>query len=443
MSWQPPPVPDEPADDPGRTQPGDDAGRTPPSDDTGRMQPSEALRRAAQRMAREWRGTVRLRGRVCAVRRQETRRGDVFVHLELGDLEVEVSRRGRAVNRRLAVTVPPLVVGRTTAEALTAEAIVDVDGAATLSDFDGRLTVQALQVVRAGTAASAAELAAARAAITAERLAEPAPPLPALVRRLLVCAPSVGEATNPEDFRIGLGRRLAPAVTMAHVPANSPDVPALVEAAVRRFDGTPDLVVLARGGTIEAGSVWDGLELLRCVHHIQRAGVPVMAAVGHAAYTPLVYDVAAHAAEHPTVAARTIRDHNLATEARVEAAAAVGALLAERVATTRQHVVELGDRTRGELDRMLGERSERLAAATGGTAVGLARQLETAQRRWLAASRTLGGFERGIALVSDEAGGPARLEVGERIVVRSAARTVVARIEETIDESGTDEEGAP
>lgn len=423
MTWQAPPVPDAPAAD------------------TGRMQPSEALRRAADRMAREWRGTVRLRGRVCALRRQQTRRGDHFVHLDLGDLEVEISRSGRAVNRRLAVTVPPIVVARSTAEALSVEAIVDVDGAASLSDFDGRLTIRAQQIVRAGTAASAAELAAARAAIVAENLAEPAPPLPALIRRLLVCAPSTGEATNPEDFRIGLGDRLAPAVTMEHVPGDSPDVPALVEAAVRRFEGTPDLLVLARGGTIEAGSVWDGIDLLRCVHRIQRGGVPVMAAVGHAAYTPLVYEIAAHAAEHPTVAARTIRDHNLATATRVEAAARVGELLAERVAVTSERVSNLGELTRLELDRMLRARSERLSGATGSAHAGLARQLETAHHRWLATSRTLGGFERGIALVSSEAGGPARMQVGERIVVRTSARTVVARIEETIDESDPDQGG--
>jgi hypothetical protein len=413
---------------------GDAAAPVEPGE-SGRMQPSEALRRAAGRVAAEWRGTVRLRGRVCSVRSRTTGLGDVYVHLELGDLEVEVSRRGRAVNRRLAVTVAPGVVARTTSEAMAGEAIVDIDGGATLSDFDGRLTVRADQVVRAGTAASVSELAAARAAIGTEKLGESVPGMPGLVRRLLVCAPIMGEATNPEDFRIGLGRQLAPSMTLAHIPADSPDVPALVEDAVRRFPGWPDLVVLARGGTIEAGSVWDSLELLRCVDSIQRTGVPVMAAVGHAAYTPLVYEVAALAAEHPTVAARIIRDHNLETERRLDAAANVAEFLIEQVAITEQRVRRAAELALSDIDRLRTDRSRRLHASRRSLHAGLGHQVDVSRRRWLAAKRTLGGFERGIALVTGGDGAPARLQVGERIVVRSAARTVAARVEEILEDT--------
>jgi exonuclease VII large subunit len=403
--------------------------------------PTRFLREVARRLLTAFQGTVVVTGRVVAVRVSGG-----WTTLTLADEDA----RGRRPTR-LQVSVSPRVAARTVPQALVEQTVVQVEGTVDLWIERAEVQLRAVSIVRTGHSQTQASYEAAEAAIAAERLGEVRPALPLFLRRVLLLAP---HGTTLGDLTRDLGGWQPPEIRHRPIPGDSPDLHRLIGDAVRA-DRDVDLVVLARGGTIEAISGWDDLELLRILDRMQRAGIPVLAAIGHADHTPLVYRVCGYTVRHTAEAGRWLADHNRTAALRIAAAetelpAALGRLLDR----TAGRIDTAGQQVRAELRRHLSTRDRALDAARQEvrTAVRLRlgqaetrhrtaaadlraamhRCLADAERRVELAAATLDGFRRGVALVTAIDGTPARFEVGERLRIEVADATATATIDTVV-----------
>jgi exonuclease VII large subunit len=398
------------------------------------------------RLRRAFPEPVVVAGRVVDVRGHP--RG--WVTVTLADAEPTAS-----LPPRLEVSLAPNVVRRTVPEALALQTLVQVEGTVDLWVAAARVQVLAREVVRTGHAQTQATHDAAAAAIATERLGAQVPGLPAFLRRVLLLAP---HGTTLGDLTRDLGGWQPPEIVHRPIPGDSPDLHRLVAAAVRAHRDV-DLVVLARGGTIEAISGWDELELLRLLDRIQRAGIPILLAVGHAQHTPLVYRVCGYTVRHTAEAGRWLAAHNRTTALRIEdAATELPAALGRLLDRTDERIALAADRARAGLVGHLGVRqrtldgrgtaltaalrarerqaAQRHGAVATGLAAAMRRCLTDAQRRVELAAATLGGFHSGIALVADVDGGTARFEVGARLRIEVADATAVATVDEVVHHDG-------
>ena len=408
--------------------------------------PSTLLAAARSRLRGAFREPVAVAGRV--VERRENARG--WVTLTIADAEPTAT-----LPTRLEVSLPPSVVRRTLPEALALQSLVQVDGNVDLWVARALVQVQAIEVVRTGHTQTQATYDAALTAIGAERLGDHRPRLPLFLRRVLLLAP---RGTTLGDLTRDLGGWQPPHIVHHPIPGDSPDLHRLVAAAVRA-NRDVDVVVLARGGTIEAISGWDDLELLRLLDRIQRADIPVLLAVGHAQHTPLVYRVCGYTVRHTAEAGRWLAEHNRTVALRIERAAtdlptALGRLLDR----TDERIARADDRARMGLVGHLAARSRALDRCdTARTAALRTRRrqaeqrhhtlaaaltsevrrcLTDAERRVELVAATLGGFHSGIALVADVDGGAPRLEVGARLRIEVADATALATIDEVVHHDG-------
>jgi exonuclease VII large subunit len=404
--------------------------------------PTSLLREARRRLIAAFAGPVLVTGRVVEVRANP--KG--WVTLTLADAEAT----GRFPTR-LEVAVDPRIVQRTVPEALVEQTLVQVEGTVELWVAAARVQVTAREVVRTGHSQTQATYDAALAAITAERLGEQVPRLPSFLRRVLLLAP---RGTTLGDLTRDLGGWQPPHIVHRAIPGDSPDLHRLVGAAVRASRDV-DVVVLARGGTIEAISGWDDLQLLRLLDHIQRAGIPVLLAVGHAQHTPLVYRVCGYTVRHTAEAGRWLAEHNRTTAQRIQTAdAELPTTLGWLLDRTDERLLAAAGRARSGLAGHLGARDRALDACGAALAAALRtrqqqawqrhrtlsatlttairRCLFDAERRVDLAAATLGGFHSGIALVADVDGGAARFEVGARLRVEVADVTALATIDEVV-----------
>jgi exonuclease VII large subunit len=407
--------------------------------------PSTLLAAARGRLRRAFPEPVVVAGRVVDVR--AGRRG--WLTVTIADAEPSGS-----LPPRLEVTLAPSVVRSTVPEALALQTLVQVEGSVELWVAAARVQVVAREVVRTGHSQTQATYDAAVAAIAAERLGAQVPRLPPFLRRVLLLAP---HGTTLGDLTRDLGGWQPPHIVHRPIPGDSPDLHQLVGAAVRAHRDV-DLVVLARGGTIEAISGWDDLQLLRLLDRIQCAGIPVLLAIGHAQHTPLVYRVCGYTVRHTAEAGRWLAEHNRTTALRIAAAAELPAALGRLLDRTDERITAAAERARRGLaghlvarERALAGSDTALAAAlrtrlrqaeqrhradAGALTMALSRCLSDAERRVELAAATLGGFHSGIALVADVDGGPARFEVGARLRIEVADATALATIDEVVRHGG-------
>lgn len=382
--------------------------------------PTEFLEVAKQRLTAAFAAPVSIVGVVI-----ETRDSKGFVTVTLGDIEPQ----GRFPTR-LAVSLDPRTAKRVLPEALESQAQVQVDGIVDVWVNRAQIQLRGQSLVRVGSAGTQAAYDAAVRAIAEERLGEIVPPLPLFLRRLLLLAP-VG--TTLGDLTRDLGGWQPPRIVHRPLPGDSPDLGRLIAGAVRDAhddgDGPFDMVAVMRGGAIEPISGWDDVELLRTVDALQREGLPVLVAVGHADHTPLVYRVAGYGVRHTAEAGRWLADHNLGAATRISALAGLPGLLqvrlgqeAERVGRTR---VALDAAVRAHLVR----RGETLGRVAQGAAVALRGRLVESRRRLEGAAASLDAFTRGVALVTGPDGGPPVLEPGATLIVETADATVTTTID--------------
>ena len=382
--------------------------------------PTEFLEVAKQRLVAAFDGPVSIVGVVI-----EHRDSKGFLTVTLGDLEPQ----GRFPTR-LAVSFDPRTARRVLPEALEPQAQVQVEGTVDVWINRGQIQLRGSALARVGSAGTQAAYDAAVRAIDEERLGEVVPPLPLFLRRLLLLAP-VG--TTLGDLTRDLGGWQPPTIVHRSLPGDSPDLGRLVARAVETAqedgEGPFDLVAIMRGGAIEPISGWDDVDLLRTVDELQRAGMPVLVAVGHADHTPLVYRVAAYGVRHTAEAGRWLADHNLDAATRIRALAGLPGLLRVRVGQEAERVGRTALALDAGLRAHLARRADAIArAAQGMTAVVRAR-IGEARRRLDAAAGTLEAFTRGVALVTGPDGGPPVLEPGAKLVVETADATVTATID--------------
>jgi len=409
-----------------------DAPNPPP-----RHTPTSLLQEVGHALGAAFDAPVVLEGRVVGVRVSKG-----WTTLTLGDAEPS----GRFPTR-LQVSLDPRVGARTRPEALAEQTLVQVTGRVELWVNRAEVQLKAVEVVRVGHSQTQQGFELARAAIATERLGERRPALPLFLRRVLLLAP-VG--TTLGDLTRDLGGWQPPQIVHVPIPGDSPDLHHLIATACAEHPDV-DVVVVARGGAIEAISGWDDLHLLRCLDRLQGAGVPVLLAVGHADHTPLVYRVASHTVRHTAEAGRWLADHNRSAAGRIRELEVVPAMLARRLQDQRDRVEVAEHHLAGALlsalrrrrtdlratsgrltDAMavrLQQRQARCGAATATLPVALARRVAEHARRLELAAATLDGFRTGIALVTAADGAPARFEVGESLRIEVARATVTARIE--------------
>jgi exonuclease VII large subunit len=414
--------------------------------------PSTLLGAVQGRLRAAFPEPVVVAGRVVDVRGQ---RG--WVTLTIGDAEPTGTPPPR-----LEVSLAPAVVRRTVPEALALQTLVQVEGTVELWAAAARVQVTAREVVRIGHSQTQATYDAARAAITAERLGQQVPALPLFLRRVLLLAP---DGTTLGDLTRDLGGWQPPRIVHRPIPGDSPDLHRLVAAAVRA-NRDVDVVVLARGGTIEAISGWDDVELLRLLDRIQRAGIPVLLAVGHAQHTPLSYRVCGYTVRHTAEAGRWLAEHNRTTALRIaHAATELPAALGRLLDRTDERIGQAAERAQTGLAGHLAAREraldgcgtalaaafrtrqrqaeQRQATVTAALTTTMHRCLTDAERRVDLAAATLGGFRSGIALVADVDGGVARFEVGARLRIEVADATAVATIDEVVHHDRSPGAGGP
>jgi exonuclease VII large subunit len=407
------------------------------SDAPQRHTPTSLLQEVGRRLTAAFDGPVVLEGRVVGVRVSKG-----WTTITLGDAEPS----GRFPTR-LQVSLDPRVAARTLPEALAEQTLVQVTGRLDLWVNRAEVQLKAVEVVRVGHSQTQAGFDLASAAIDAERLGEARPSLPLFLRRVLLLAPT---GTTLGDLTRDLGGWHPPDIVHVPIPGDSPDLHHLVDAACGDHPDV-DLVVVARGGAIEAISGWDDVQLLRCFDRLQRRGVPILVAVGHADHTPLVYRVAAYTVRHTAEAGRWLADHNLAAARRIRDLDVLPALLAQQLRARRERVevaeAQLGTAVRAAVDRRRadvlassGRMTEAMAArlrqvsarhttAAQGVTATMARRLADRSHRLQLAAATLDGFRSGIALVTAADGSPARLVVGETLRIEVAQATVTARID--------------
>jgi exonuclease VII large subunit len=404
--------------------------------------PTSLLREARRRLVAAFGGPVVVTGRVVEVRRN----AKGWVTLTLADADT-TSR----FPTRLEVAIDPRIVLRTVPEALVEQTLVQVEGSVELWVAAARVQVTAREVVRTGHSQTQATYEAAAAAIATEHLGQQVPPLPPFLRRVLLLAP---HGTTLGDLTRDLGGWQPPHIVHRRIPGDSPDLDRLVGAAVRA-NRDVDVVVLARGGTIEAISGWDDLQLLRLIDRIQRAGIPILLAVGHAEHTPLVYRVCGYTVRHTAEAGRWLAEHNRNTALRITTAATdLPSALSRLLDRTDERIIAAGGQAHRAVTNHLDARSRALDTCAAALSVAVrtrqelaarrsgsvARSLTSAMRRCLhdaerrvdLAAATLGGFHSGIALVADVDGGPASFEVGSRLRIEVADATATATIDEVV-----------
>jgi exonuclease VII large subunit len=316
-------------------------------------------------------------------------------------------------------------------EALEPQAQVQVEGTVDVWVNRGQIQLRGSSLARVGSAGTQAAYDAAVRAIGEERLGEVVPPLPLFLRRLLLLAP-VG--TTLGDLTRDLGGWQPPTIVHRPLPGDSPDLGRLVARAVTTAtedgEGPFDLVAVMRGGAIEPISGWDDIDLLRTVDALQRDGLPVLVAVGHADHTPLVYRVAGYGVRHTAEAGRWLADHNLDAATRIRTLDGLPGLLRVRVGQETERVGRTAVSLDAALRAHLARRGEEIARATRTLAVAVRGRLAEVRRRLDAADGTLAAFTRGVALVTGPDGGPPLLERGARLVIETADATVTATIDD-------------
>ena len=382
--------------------------------------PTEFLEVAKQRLAAAFTAPVSIVGVVI-----ETRDSKGFVTVTLGDLEPQAR-----FPTRLAVSLDPRTAKRVLPEALEPQAQVQVDGTVDVWVNRAQIQLRGQSLVRVGSAGTQAAYDAAVRTIGEELLGAVVPPLPLFLRRLLLLAP-IG--TTLGDLTRDLGGWQPPQIVHRPLPGDSPDLGRLIASAVRAADedgeGPFDMVAVMRGGAIEPISGWDDVDLLRTVDALQREGIPVLVAVGHADHTPLVYRVAGYGVRHTAEAGRWLADHNLRAATRIGALGALPGLLRSRLGQEAERV----GRTRLALDAALRahlvRRGEALGRAAAGLTVTLRGRLGESRRRLEAAAASLEAFTRGVALVTGPDGGPAVLEPGATLIVETADATIITTID--------------
>jgi exonuclease VII large subunit len=382
--------------------------------------PTEFIEVAKQRLVAAFDAPVSIVGVVI-----ESRDSKGFLTVTLGDVEPQ----GRFPTR-LAISFDPRTARRILPEALEPQAQVQVDGTVDVWVNRAQIQLRGADLVRVGSAGTQAAYDAALRTIGEEQLGHVVPPLPLFVRRVLLLAP-VG--TTLGDLTRDLGGWQPPTIVHRSLPGDSPDLGRLVEAAVAaaREDGEApfDLVAIMRGGAIEPISGWDDVGLLRTIDALQRAGQPVLVAVGHADHTPLVYRVAGYGVRHTAEAGRWLADHNLGAATRIRALALVPAVLAVRLEREADRIERTAQSVGRVLIAHLGRRREALARSEDGIRRAVVTRLRELRRRLTVATGSLEAFTRGMALVTAPDGGPAVLEPGATLVIETADATVTATID--------------
>jgi len=382
--------------------------------------PTEFVEVAKQRLVAAFDGQVSIVGVVV-----ESRDSKGFLTVTLGDVEPQ----GRFPTR-LAVSFDPRTARRILPEALEPQAQVQVDGTVDVWVNRAQIQLRGNSLVRVGSAGTQAAYDAAVRAIGEEQLGQVVPPLPLFVRRVLLLAP-VG--TTLGDLTRDLGGWQPPTIVHRSLPGDSPDLGRLVAAAVAaaREDGEApfDLVAIMRGGAIEPISGWDDVALLRTIDGLQRAGQPVLVAVGHADHTPLIYRVAGYGVRHTAEAGRWLADHNLGAATRIRALVAAPAVLAVRLEREADRLERTAQSVGRVLIAHLGRRRETVARAEEGIRLAVVARLRELRRRLTVAAGSLEAFTRGMALVTAPDGGPAVLEPGATLVIETADATVTATID--------------
>jgi len=382
--------------------------------------PTEFLEVAKLRLASAFGGPVSIVGVVV-----ESRDSKGFLTVTLGDVEPQ----GRYPTR-LAVSIDPRTARQVLPEALEAQAQVQVDGMVDVWVNRAQIQVRAGSLVRVGSAGTQAAYDAAVRTIAEERLGAVVPPLPLFVRRLLLLAP-VG--TTFGDLTRDLGGWQPPVIVHRSLPGDSPDLGRLVAGAVRAAvddgEGPFDLVAVMRGGAIEPISGWDDVGLLRTVDALQRDGLPVLVAVGHADHTPLVYRVAGYGVRHTAEAGRWLADHNLGAATRIRALDALPGLLRVRIGQEGERVDRTGVALHSAVRAHVTRRGESLVRSAQDLRVVLRGRLVEAGRRLEAAAGSLQGFTRGVALVTGPDGEPPVFTPGASLMIETADVTVTATID--------------
>lgn len=384
------------------------------------LSPTEFLEVAKQRLIAAFDGPVSIVGVVI-----EHRDSKGFLTVTLGDLEPQ----GRYPTR-LSVSFDPRTARSVLPEALEPQTQVEVEGTVDVWVNRGQIQLRGRALARVGSAGTQAAYDAAVRAIGEERLGEVVPPLPLFLRRLLLLAP-VG--TTLGDLTRDLGGWQPPTIVHRSLPGDSPDLGRLIARAVATAEedgeGPFDLVAVMRGGAIEPISGWDDVDLLRTVDGLQRAGTPVLVAVGHADHTPLIYRVAAYRVRHTAEAGRWLADHNLDAARRIRALDVLPGQLRVRVGQEAERVGRTAVALDAGLRAHLARRGDALARATQSLVATVRGRLAEARRRLDVAAGTLDAFTRGVALVTGPDGGPPVLEPGAALIVETADATVTATID--------------
>jgi exodeoxyribonuclease VII large subunit len=206
-----------------------------------------------------------------------------------------------------------------------------------------------------------------RRRVTVERLereglvGRPRRPLPRFPRKVgVVC----GDPSDAFHDVVGslTDRFPAAGVVFCPSPVQGLDAPAALIRAILALNAHPgvDVIVVARGGGSVADlAAFDDEELCRIA---ARSPVPVVAAVGHTANRPVIYQVAEATASVPREVATVVVPARDELEARLERAAAERARHGRVVRESQERVAAAGRRV-GAQSTCLDARAHSLAAS--------------------------------------------------------------------------------
>ncbi len=218
----------------------------------------------------------------------------------------------------LAISIPPTLADLHRGS-VAAQSLVTVTGDVQGSRLDGSPQVFARSVIVHGAASTLTDLASWQAAIRKRGFDRMDVPVSPLLRRVWI-------AVTSDMIFVDVTRQLAgapcPQIRRVDIPGDGVSVVERIRLLMREArDQRPDLVVIARGGSVEVPSIWDHPDVTNPIIRAQQEGIVVAAAIGHSDVVPLTEVVAMWSDGQPMGVGRIIRDHQLAWCGAIEALA--------------------------------------------------------------------------------------------------------------------------
>jgi exonuclease VII large subunit len=310
------------------------------------------LRKISAALGRDW-GQVCVEGEVASVRRPSTGEDARYLNFVLVDVGADRRERGGLrIAHRLAAG-DPAGLREKVEDGLTMRA----EGL--LSLFGNEVELRATRIEPMGGSVTLAEYER-----VAARSWAPPPPVPPMISSVFLFEVAGTSRRDLDRWTT----HLIPAITRVRVPGDDKALIATVRAHTAQILARrPDLVLFVRGGSVPDLSVWSSEALCEAIDGLQRAGVPVGAAVGHPEHQPLLYNVVAWGIDHPVAVAPEISAHNQRPVTCVRLVDHATTTLARRAEAARAQADRATADASGRLTAALDRARHRLSAHVGGT----------------------------------------------------------------------------